>query len=268
MIVNIRAVFILPEALNTQVIAIWIHINQKDNDIICKNLAQPSITACSQGTKNQTKYLANINTIIQIIVRKTKERKELTLAISSALAIFFAPIFCHTNAAVDIDNHRDSIITNWTIFDQAQYDAAAVVQKLVIKIVKITNHKLRNDISIEEGNHKKKAVFIYEKSGLKLGIEIFIQYVHLNKKNKPIKVAIDWVNKVAKAAHETHIAGIIQYQNINRGSKNKFNITVNNTIFIGNLTSHIPLSNDWNIKNEKTKTIHKNEICKNFNASL
>ncbi len=89
----------------------------------------------------------------------------------------------------------------------------------------------------------------------------------MNNKKIQIILAIACVHNVAKAAHHTHIAGIIQNQNINNGSNIKFNKTVTNTIFIGILTSHIHLKIDWNIKNQNTKTIHKKEILKKDNAS-
>ena len=79
-------------------------------------------------------------------------------------------------------------------------------------------------------------------------------------------LAIAWVKRVAIAAHATHIAGNIQYQNIKKGSAIRFKSTVVNTMIRGIFTSPSHLIIDWNIKNVKTKMIQIKDTRKKFNA--
>lgn len=95
-----------------------------------------------------------------------------------------------------------------------------------------------------------------------------IQYFPLSNIKNQIKLAKAWVNKVAIAAHATHIHSKDQNQNIKNGSKNKFNKTVQSIILNGILTSHNHLIIDWNIEKPKTNIIQIKDILKKFNASL
>lgn len=207
-----RVVFIFQAALKIHVIANCKPINQKESEIVFKNIAHQLIIASSFGIKNLIRYGAVKNVIIQRINRVEKEIIELTFAISSALCRFFAHIFWPTSTEVDIMNHIAGIITSWMIFDQAQYEATAWVQKLAIKKVITSIQKLRADISIDEGNHTAKAFFIYEKSGLKSINFKWIWYLPFSKTISQIIVAKAWVKRVAIAAHDTHIGFINQYQ--------------------------------------------------------
>ncbi len=118
--VSISAVFILHAARSTQVIAIWIHTNQKERATKIKNLDHKLITNSSHGTKNHTKNFANKNTITHIIVKNVNEIFILVFATSCAKSVFFAHIFCHTRAETAIDNHIATIIIICITFDHAQ----------------------------------------------------------------------------------------------------------------------------------------------------
>ena len=78
----------------------------------------------------------------------------------------------------------------------------------MIRNVSITIPNPREDISNEEGNHKKNAFFIYQKSGIKFDHCKWILYLPLKRIMIQSIAAIHCVKKVAMAAHETHIGGI------------------------------------------------------------
>jgi hypothetical protein len=160
--------------------AICSHINQNVSATVRRNTVHQMIIDASFGTKNFTSRGAVKNTRTPIILSNQNESRDQILDILSALSKSFAHIFCQTRIEIAIESPNAGMIISCKIFEPAQYEAIVCVPKLVIRNVNTTIPSPREDISNEEGNHKKKAFFMYQKSGLKFNRLRWILYLPLN----------------------------------------------------------------------------------------
>lgn len=112
------------------------------------------------------------------------------------------------------------------IFAHAPYAAKTVVPKLVIKVVKSTNHKALTDISSDEGNQSCIAFLINQRLGLKSEKLSLMPKVHLKSNATPITAEIHCVINVANAAPCGPIEGIGPNPKMNIGSIMKLSTAV------------------------------------------
>lgn len=128
-------------------------------------------------------------------------------------------MFCQMSTEEAMAIPIAGMVTTCRMVDPTPYDATASVPKLATRNDIITSPSARDDISNEEGNPRKNALFTYSKSGRKSENQRWIGYFPDKRKYMPTAAAIPWVASVANAAHETPIAGTGPHQKMNRGSR-------------------------------------------------